>query len=150
MEDKIPLLRPYFDSEELEEIQKVLDSGWVSQGPKVKEFEDKIAEYLGVKYHDKVYKSDRIDKTYDWCKKALEKNIAYICNCPANEWRESYKLKQRPCPHRDQPIETNLDEWEKQVNNVLNSKQIIKVGIVGKYFDIGDFLDVRKVSYDCH
>ena len=50
MEDKIPLLRPYFNSEELEEIQKVLDSGWVSQGPKVKEFEDKIAEYLGVKY----------------------------------------------------------------------------------------------------
>jgi dTDP-4-amino-4,6-dideoxygalactose transaminase len=46
----IPLLRPYFDSEELEEIQKVLNSGWVSQGPKVKEFEDKIAEYLDVKY----------------------------------------------------------------------------------------------------
>ena len=50
MEDKIPLLRPYFDSEELEEIQKVLYSGWVSQGPKVKEFEVKIAEYLDVKY----------------------------------------------------------------------------------------------------
>ena len=50
MSSKIPLLRPYFDSEELEEIQEVLDSGWVSQGPKVKEFEDKFAEYLGVKY----------------------------------------------------------------------------------------------------
>ena len=47
---KIPLLRPYFDLEELEEIQKVLDSGWVSQGPKVKEFEDGIAKYLSVKY----------------------------------------------------------------------------------------------------
>ena len=47
---KIPLLRPYFGSEELEEIQKVLNSGWVSQGPKVKEFEDKITEYLDVKY----------------------------------------------------------------------------------------------------
>ena len=47
---EIPLLRPYFDSEELEEVKKVLDSGWVSQGPKVKEFEGKIAEYLGVKY----------------------------------------------------------------------------------------------------
>jgi len=46
----IPLTRPYFDLEELEEIQKVLDSGWVTQGPKVKEFEDKIADYLGVKY----------------------------------------------------------------------------------------------------
>jgi dTDP-4-amino-4,6-dideoxygalactose transaminase len=50
MELKIPLLRPYFDSDEIEELQKVLDSGWVSQGPKVKEFEAKIAEYLGVKY----------------------------------------------------------------------------------------------------
>jgi dTDP-4-amino-4,6-dideoxygalactose transaminase len=50
MKVKIPLLRPYFDSEEIEELKKVLDSGWVSQGPKVKEFEDKIAEYLDVKY----------------------------------------------------------------------------------------------------
>jgi dTDP-4-amino-4,6-dideoxygalactose transaminase len=50
MTSKIPLLRPYFDSEEMEEILKVLDSGWVSQGPKVKEFEDKIANNLSVKY----------------------------------------------------------------------------------------------------
>lgn len=47
---KIPLAKPYFDSDELDEIKGVLDSGWVSQGPKVKEFEDKAAEYLGVKY----------------------------------------------------------------------------------------------------
>lgn len=46
----IPLLRPYFDSDEIIEIQKVLDSGWVSQGPKVKEFEEKIKELIGVKY----------------------------------------------------------------------------------------------------
>ncbi|HDQ16383.1 MAG TPA: DegT/DnrJ/EryC1/StrS family aminotransferase [Bacteroidetes bacterium] len=46
----IPLARPFFDYEELEELKKVLDSGWVSQGPKTKEFEDKVAEYLGVKY----------------------------------------------------------------------------------------------------
>ena len=50
MTSKIPLLKPYFDYEEIEEIKTVLDSGWVSQGPKVKEFEDKITEYLGVKY----------------------------------------------------------------------------------------------------
>lgn len=50
MKTKIPLTKPYFDMEELEEVRNVLDSGWVSQGPKVKEFEDKSAEYLGVKY----------------------------------------------------------------------------------------------------
>lgn len=47
---KIPLLRPYFDSEELEEIQNVLNSGWVSKGQKAEEFEAKVAEYLNVKY----------------------------------------------------------------------------------------------------
>lgn len=50
MIDGIPLARPFFDGEELEEIQKVLDSGWVSQGPKVKEFESNIARYVGSKY----------------------------------------------------------------------------------------------------
>lgn len=47
---KVPLLKPYFDSEELDEIKKVLESGWVSQGPKVEEFERRVAEYLGVKH----------------------------------------------------------------------------------------------------
>ncbi len=50
MISKIPLAKPYFDLEELDEIKKVLNSGWVSQGPKVKELEDKSANYLGVKY----------------------------------------------------------------------------------------------------
>jgi len=46
----IPLAKPYFDNDEIEEIKKVLDSGWVTQGPKVKEFEEKFAKYLNVKY----------------------------------------------------------------------------------------------------
>jgi len=46
----IPLTRPYFDQDEISEIKKVLDSGWVSQGPKVKEFEENFAKYLGIKY----------------------------------------------------------------------------------------------------
>lgn len=50
MKKVIPLLKPYFDSEELKEIKEVLDSGWVSQGPKVKEFEQKVSEYLGAKH----------------------------------------------------------------------------------------------------
>ena len=43
----IPLLKPFFDSHELEEIKKVLKSGWVSQGPKTREFEENAASYLG-------------------------------------------------------------------------------------------------------
>ena len=50
MKKVIPLLKPYFDSEELKEIKKVLDSGWVSQGPKAREFEEAVSEYNSVKY----------------------------------------------------------------------------------------------------
>ena len=50
MKLKVPLLRPYFGSEEMEEIRKVLESGWVSQGPKVREFEEKVADYIGIKH----------------------------------------------------------------------------------------------------
>lgn len=46
----IPLARPFFDSEEIKQVQETLDSGWVSQGPKVKEFEARVCEYLSVNY----------------------------------------------------------------------------------------------------
>lgn len=44
---EIPLLRPYFNSEEMDEILEVLNSGWVSKGKKADEFETKIANYIG-------------------------------------------------------------------------------------------------------
>jgi dTDP-4-amino-4,6-dideoxygalactose transaminase len=46
----IPLAKPYFGAEELELIKEVLDSGWVTQGPKVKTFESMAAEYLGINH----------------------------------------------------------------------------------------------------
>ena len=46
----IPLTRPYFDGDEIEQVRQVLDSGWVAQGPKVKEFEEKSAQRLGARH----------------------------------------------------------------------------------------------------
>jgi dTDP-4-amino-4,6-dideoxygalactose transaminase len=50
MKTDIPLMRPYFDKDEIVEVQKVLKSGWVSQGPKTKEFEENVSKYLSAKY----------------------------------------------------------------------------------------------------
>ena len=47
---EIPLAKPYFDSEELKEIDKVLKSGWVSKGPEAAMFESMVARYVGVKH----------------------------------------------------------------------------------------------------
>lgn len=46
----IPLIRPSVGAEELEEVRAVLESGWLAQGPKVKEFELRIASYIGAKH----------------------------------------------------------------------------------------------------
>lgn len=46
----IPVCKPTYDEQTKRELLAVLDSGWVGQGPKVKEFEETFAEYVGAKY----------------------------------------------------------------------------------------------------
>lgn len=46
----IPIAQPQIGEEEIEEVVKVLKSGFIAQGPKVAEFEDKFAEYVGVEH----------------------------------------------------------------------------------------------------
>lgn len=46
----IPITKPFFGSEELEAIQKLLESGWVVQGPYVEAFEDKFSNFTGTSF----------------------------------------------------------------------------------------------------
>lgn len=46
----IPIAKPFFDDKDLEIIRKPLESGWVVQGPFVKEFENKFCKFTSSKY----------------------------------------------------------------------------------------------------
>lgn len=46
---KIPIAKTYFTEEDYDGVRKVLESGWVVQGPRVKEFEDRWCEFTGAK-----------------------------------------------------------------------------------------------------
>src|SRR3989338_8299888 len=46
----IPITKPCFDKKEAAAVRKVILSGWVAQGPKVKEFEDAFSAYVGSTY----------------------------------------------------------------------------------------------------
>ena len=46
----IPITRPFIGREELEAVQRPLESGWLVQGPYVKEFEEKFGRFIGAPY----------------------------------------------------------------------------------------------------
>lgn len=46
----IPIMRPYYDDAEAKAVAETLSSGWVAQGPRVAEFEKKVAEHEGCKF----------------------------------------------------------------------------------------------------
>ena len=46
----IPYGHQWIDDKDIEEVAKVLKTDWITQGPKVKEFEEKVAKYCGTKY----------------------------------------------------------------------------------------------------
>ena len=51
MEDiKVPIAKPIIGEEEIENVVEVLKSGMIAQGPKVMEFEEKFANWIGAKY----------------------------------------------------------------------------------------------------
>lgn len=46
----IPYGRQWIDDEDIKEVVKVLKSDWLTQGPKVEEFERAVAKYCGARY----------------------------------------------------------------------------------------------------
>lgn len=72
-------------------------------------------QWLGVKWSKEYYKSDRLPIFYEYCGDLIEKGHAYVCTCRQEVWREEYKKKMRACPHRDTPIEDNLEKWERML-----------------------------------
>lgn len=47
---KIPITKPFFGSEEIKAVQEPLESGWVVQGPFVRQFEEKFSAYTRVPF----------------------------------------------------------------------------------------------------
>lgn len=46
----IPYRHQWIDKEDIKEVVKILKSDWITQGPKVREFEGALAKYTEAKY----------------------------------------------------------------------------------------------------
>jgi glutamyl-tRNA synthetase len=73
-------------------------------------------EYLDVKWHKTVYKSDRLDLFYKYAVDLIERKEAYVCDCDANVWRTEHKIKGIPCACHSLSVEDNMARWEKMLD----------------------------------
>jgi len=80
-------------------------------------------DYLGVKYHKTVYKSDRLALFYKYAVDLIKKGEAYVCDCDAGIWRKEHKAKGIPCACRNLDISDNLDRWEKMLDGTYEEKK---------------------------
>ena len=47
---QIPFHRPSIDERDIDAVTEVLRSGWITSGPKTREFEHRFAEYVGARH----------------------------------------------------------------------------------------------------
>ena len=77
----------------------------------VKNFEESI-KWLGIKYDEKKFISEDMEKIYGFAEKLIKEGKAYACACSSDEIKKDRSLK-KECQHRNNPIEENTLLWEK-------------------------------------
>ena len=72
-------------------------------------------EWLGVKIHEIVVQSKRMNIYYREAKKLIERGSMYICECEQSDFK-NLKLQSKACPHRERSPETNMAAFEKMIS----------------------------------
>jgi glutamyl-tRNA synthetase len=68
-------------------------------------------KWLGVRWHQLFYKSDRLKFFYSVAEELIKKNLAYVCECDSETLKKN-RAEGIPCIHRNQNTEENLAKWK--------------------------------------
>ena len=79
--------------------------------------------WLGLGITETVTQSERLPLYYDLCKQLIGRGGAYVCTCNNEHFRE-LKLAKTACPCRDQPVEKNLELWEKMLDHRFKEGEV--------------------------
>ena len=72
-----------------------------------------------------IIQSDRLDLYYDYALKFLEAGHAYVCTCPAEEFREISKKKEE-CPCRNLKVEENANRWRDMFTKYNEGEAVLR------------------------
>jgi glutamyl-tRNA synthetase len=79
--------------------------------------------WMGLGITETVTQSDRLSLYYDLCKQLIGRGGAYVCTCN-NEHFKELKQAKTACPCRDQPMEKNLELWEKMLDHTFKEGEV--------------------------
>jgi glutamyl-tRNA synthetase len=79
--------------------------------------------WLGLGITETVTQSERLHLYYDLCRQLIERRGAYVCTCD-NERFKALKNAKTACPCRDQPVEKNLELWERMLDHTFKEGEI--------------------------
>lgn len=83
-------------------------------------------QWLGVKVHEKIVQSERLDIYYDYCEKLLELGNAYVCICNPEAFQK-YRSEKLACPCRKNSIEENLERYKKMFTSYREGEAVVRL-----------------------
>jgi len=72
-------------------------------------------EWLGIRVHQTVYKSDRLELFYSYARQFIERGWAYVCTCKAEDLRRN-RSAGKECACRGRSPGSNLEEWNRMLS----------------------------------
>ncbi|MFH7880485.1 MAG: glutamate--tRNA ligase [Candidatus Aenigmatarchaeota archaeon] len=81
-------------------------------------------DWLGIKYSEIYYKSDRLEIYYEYGRKLIEMGKAYVCTCNKEEIRKNRRLGIE-CSCRSRKIEENLVLFEKMLKGEFREGEAV-------------------------
>lgn len=139
----IPIAKPYLTEEEAQAAYDTILSGWITQGPRVAEFEEKFAQYTGAKYAVAVSN----------CTNAL--HLAMIVSgighgdeviCPSMSYIATTNcikyVGAKPVFAEINPVTYNIDVKDSERKITSKTKAILIVHQMGMPADIDAFKDI--------
>ncbi|HII29941.1 glutamate--tRNA ligase [Candidatus Woesearchaeota archaeon CG08_land_8_20_14_0_20_47_9] len=81
-------------------------------------------KWLGIDFHEIIYKSDRLETYYGYAREIISKGQAYVCTCSAEKLREN-RGNGIECACRKQSEEKNIFLWEGMLSGKFRAGEAV-------------------------
>jgi len=80
--------------------------------------------WLGVKWDNEIFQSDRLQVYYGYVRQLIEMGAAYVCICNSMKFKQRILAKEA-CPCRTLPVSKHLGRWENMLNGFFKEREAV-------------------------